>query len=73
MPKPKKVVPIRRPAAKAQVVAADPIGRRIILQIGSKRMAYDFHVTTTELGRHTGDGRAPIVPMNMSGDAHGES
>jgi hypothetical protein len=60
---------MRMPSAKANVVAADAACRRVIFQIGSKRIAYDFHVTTTQLGGHAGDRRAPIVPIDgQAGD-----
>jgi hypothetical protein len=52
-----------RPVRKA--VAADRVGRKIIFQIGSKLIAYDAQVRTTELGRHTGD-RAAIIPIDST-------
>ena len=61
MPKPPKVVPIRED--QSSIIARDPKTRRIILAIGSERIAIDYLSRVTRLGPHTGDQAAGIVPM----------
>jgi len=60
MPKPRKVVPIRED--QSSIIASDPKARRIILAIGSERIAIDYLSRVTRLGPHTGDQAAAIVP-----------
>jgi hypothetical protein len=57
-----KVVPIEE--KKTRVVARDTNGRRIIVAIGSDRLAIDFHTRITKLPPFTGDQPAPILPIN---------
>jgi hypothetical protein len=59
-----KVVPIEE--KKTRVVARDTNGRRIIVAIGSDRLAIDFHTRITKLPPFTGDQPAPILPINKS-------
>jgi hypothetical protein len=63
MPKTPKVVSIEKDKNKAKLIAHDPEGHRIIIGIGSQRMAMDFHTSFTRLPPETGDQPAEIVPM----------
>jgi hypothetical protein len=63
MPKTPKVVSIQKETNKAKLIAHDPEGHRIIIGIGSQRMAMDFHTSFTRLPPETGDQPAEIVPM----------
>jgi len=63
MPKTPKVVSIEKETNKAKLIAHDPEGHRIIIGIGSQRMAMDFHTSFTRLPPETGDQPAEIVPM----------
>ena len=67
MAKHSKVIPLVKPQAAAEqkpkLIAADEDGRRYIIGIGSRRIAFDFFSRITELPQHTGDQPAPILPM----------
>jgi hypothetical protein len=58
----RKVVPIEE--KRSRVVARDTNGRRIIVAIGSDRLAIDFHTRITRLPPCAGDQPAPILPIN---------
>jgi len=62
MLKPLKVVPIEE--QKNKLIARDVEGRRIIVSVGSQRMAIDYF--TTRLPPHTGDQPAPVLPIKKS-------
>ena len=64
MPKPPKVVPIRED--KSSVIARDPKAQRLILGIGSERIAIDFLSRITKLPPLTGDQPAGVLPLNKS-------
>jgi hypothetical protein len=51
------------PANKPKVVAHDPEGHRMIIAIGSQRIAFDFKTQITHLDPATGDRPAPVVPL----------
>ncbi len=68
MPKPPKVVPIRED--QSSIIARDPKTRRVIMAIGSERIAIDFLSRVTRLGPHTGDHAAAIVPMTKKNKKH---
>ena len=59
---PIKVVPIEEKTAR--VVARDITGRRVIVAIGSDRLAIDFRARVTRLPPCAGDQPAPILPIN---------
>jgi hypothetical protein len=61
MPKTPKVVPIQEP--KYRLIARDPEARRLILGIGSERIAVDFFSRITKLPPATGDQPAELLPM----------
>jgi hypothetical protein len=63
MSKTPKVVSIQKETSKAKLIAHDPEGHRIIIGIGSQRMAMDFHTSFTRLPPETGDQPAEVVPM----------
>ena len=63
MPKTPKVVSIQKETSKAKLIAHDSEGHRIIIGIGSQRMAMDFHTRFTRLPPETGDQPAEVVPM----------
>jgi hypothetical protein len=72
MPKPKpaqpsRVVSIKRDVPtshnKPKVVAHDPKGHRVIIAIGSQKIAFDFNTQITQLDPATGDRPAPVVPL----------
>jgi hypothetical protein len=63
MPKTAKVVSIQKEISKAKLIAHDPKGHRVIICIGSQRMALDFHSRITHLPPETGDQPAEVVPM----------
>jgi hypothetical protein len=64
MRKTPKVVPIEE--KKTRVVARDENVRRIIVAIGSERLAIDFCSRITKLPPFTGDRPPPILPINKS-------
>lgn len=64
MPKTRKVVPIAEPEERHKVIARDTKSQRIILGIGSERMAVDFFSRISKLPPQTGDQPAPVLPMN---------
>ena len=66
MSKTTKVVPIQKQTNKAKLIAHDPEGHRIIIGIGSQRMAMDFHTSFTRLPADTGDAPAAVVPMTKA-------
>jgi hypothetical protein len=66
MPKTPKVVSIQKETSKAKLIANDPEGQRIIIGIGSQRMALDFHSRITHLPPETGDQPAEVVPMTRN-------
>ena len=66
MPKTPKVVSIQKETNKAKFIAHDPEGHRIIIGIGSQRMAMDFHTRFTRLPPETGDQPAEVVPMTSA-------
>ena len=67
MAKRPKVIPFVKPQAGAEqkpnLIAADEKGQRIVIGIGSQRIAFDFFSRITKLPPHTGDQPAAIVPM----------
>ena len=63
MPKTPKVVSIQEETNKAKLIAKDSEGQRIIIGIGSQRMALDFHTRITHLPPETGNQPAEVVPM----------
>ena len=64
MPKPPRVVPIRED--KSSIIARDPRAQRIILGIGSERIAIDFLSRVTKLPPHTGGQPAGVLPLNKN-------
>jgi len=58
-----KVVSIQKETARARLIARDANVQRIIIGIGSQRIAYDFHTVITHLPPETGDQPAAILPM----------
>lgn len=56
-----KVVPIQE--SKSSIIARDPKAQRVILGIGSERIAIDFTSHITKLPPHTGDEPAPVLAM----------
>ena len=67
MPKNSKVVPLTEPRKnqeeKPKVVASDQEGKRIIVGIGSQRLALDFFSKVTRLPPNTGDEPAPVISL----------
>jgi hypothetical protein len=61
MPKPPKVVPIQE--EKYRLIAKDAKSQRIILGIGSERIAMDFFSRFSKLPPETGDQPAAVLPM----------
>ena len=65
-----KVVPIDQPESRSpnrpRVIASDEVTNRIIIAIGSQRLAYDFTTRITELPPSTGDQPAPVVPLKRA-------
>jgi len=61
MAKPRKVVPIAE--ATSKLIAQDEKTQRIILGIGSERIAIDRLVRITKLPPHTGDEPATLLPI----------
>jgi hypothetical protein len=66
MPKKPKVVSIQKETTKAKLIAHDPEGQRVIIGIGSQRIAMDFHTSFTRLPPETGDQAAEILPMTKT-------
>jgi len=64
MPKTPKVVPIQEP--KSSIIARDKKTQRIIVGIGSERMAIDFTTKLTKLPPNTGDEPAPVLAMKQN-------
>jgi hypothetical protein len=74
------VVPIDRKEwtspDRPKVIASNELANRIIIGIGSQRLAYDFTTRITELPPTTGDQPAPVVQlkkrkrMSISDDSH---
>ena len=63
MPKTPRVVSIQKETKKPKLIAHDPESHRIIIGIGSQRMALDFQTRITHLSPETGDEPAEVVPM----------
>jgi len=63
MPKTPKVVPIQE--HKSSIIARDKKTQRIIVGIGSERMAIDFTTKLTKLPPNTGDEPAPVLAMKQ--------
>jgi len=61
MPKPAKVVPIAE--EKSKLIARDTQAQRIIIGIGSERIALDFFSRITKLAPHAGDQPAAALSM----------
>ena len=61
MPKPPKVVPIEE--EKYRLIARDTKSQRVILGIGSERIAIDFISSISKLPPATGDQPAAVLPM----------
>jgi len=65
-----KVIGIDRPAEmasdKPRLIASDPVTQRMIISIGSERIAFDRTTRVTRLGSTVGDQPAPVVPMKRS-------
>ena len=59
-----KVVPIQE--HKSSIIARDKKTQRIIVGIGSERMAIDFTTKLTKLPPNTGDEPAPVVAMKQN-------
>jgi hypothetical protein len=66
MPKPPKVVSIQKETNKAKLIAKDEKVQRVIIGIGSQRIAYDFHTRITHLPPETGDQPAEVLPMTKA-------
>jgi hypothetical protein len=60
----RKVVPFAE--AKQRLIARDSKAQRIILGIGSERIAIDFFSRVTKLPPHTGDQPAEVLPIHPS-------
>jgi hypothetical protein len=60
MSKPPAVVPIED---KARIIARDPKTQRIIIGIGSERIAFEFLSRVIRLPPNTGDQPATVLPM----------
>ena len=52
--------------AKQRLIARDSKAQRIILGIGSDRIAIDFFSRVTKLSPHTGDQPAEVLPIHPS-------
>jgi len=61
MPKPPKVVPIQE--QKYRLIARDTKSQRLIIGIGSERMAIDVFSRISKLPPETGDQPAAVLPM----------
>ena len=61
MPKPPKVVAVQE--KKYRLIAKDTKAKRIILGIGSERIAIDFISRISKLPPETGDQPAAVLPM----------
>jgi hypothetical protein len=61
MPKPPKVVPIEE--EKYRLIARDTKSQRVILGIGSERIAIDFISRISKLPPETGDHPGEVLPM----------
>jgi hypothetical protein len=66
MPKTPKVVSIQKETSQAKMIAHDPESHRIIIGIGSQRIALDFKTKITRLPPDTGDQPAEVVPMTKT-------
>jgi hypothetical protein len=66
MPKTPKVVSIQKETNKAKLIAHDREGHRIIIGIGSQRMALDFRTRITHLSPEIGDQPEEVVPMTKT-------
>jgi hypothetical protein len=68
MPRPPKVVSISKVVPgteqKAKLIARDEETNRIIVGIGSQRLAFDVTTRVTHLRPHTGDQTASVVPLH---------
>jgi Protein of unknown function (DUF3489) len=60
-----KVVPLTQ--ERRRVIARDDKCQRVIIGIGSQRIAFDIFTRVTHLPRGTGDQPAPVLPMNRIG------
>ena len=71
MPRPPKVVSITKvvPSTeqKPKLIARDEQTNRIIVGIGSQRMAFDFTTRITHLPPNTGDQPAAVLPLQSRG------
>ena len=64
MSKTPKVVPVQE--SKSSIIARDAKAQRVILGIGSERIAIDFTSHITKLPPHTGDEPAPVFAMKLN-------
>jgi hypothetical protein len=62
MPKKTKVIPIRK-LARPKVMAVERPAARVILGIGSTRLAFDYDISVTKLAPATGDRPAPVIAI----------
>jgi hypothetical protein len=77
MPRPPKVVSITNvvPSTeqKPKLIARDEETNRIIIGIGSQRMAFDFTTRITHLPPNTGDQPAAVLPLQArQADPHAQ-
>jgi hypothetical protein len=77
MPRPPKVVSITKTVPsteqKPKLIARDEETNRIIIGIGSQRMALDFTTRITHLPPNTGDQPAAALPLQSHGaDPHAQ-
>ena len=63
MPK-ARVVPIQKETKKAKLIAKDEKARRVIIGIGSRRIAFDVHTRITHLPPETGDQPAEVLRID---------
>jgi hypothetical protein len=64
-----KVVPLTE--EKRRVVATDQKSQRILIGIGTQRIAFDLFTRITHLPPHTGDRPAPVIPMSKNPKGRG--
>jgi hypothetical protein len=62
--KPSKIIPFQSP--KARFIASDDQSQRVIVGIGTQRIALDFSTRITELPRTTGDQPASFLPTSKA-------
>ena len=66
MPKTSRVVSIQKETNKAKMIAKDEKTQRVIIGIGSQRIAFDLHTRITRLPPETGDQPAEVLPMTKN-------